>query len=142
MEKAIKTPKAQSAKNAKAIINPTPAATKPAAERVKANIIEMLVARQQHFIYKAQAEAEKLSPKKAKQYRQKMRRQLENFYFKICLKKDGESRKQAITEFLAHYKAHYLLNDFSIASITDSRDADKRESYAQLLKAAQESLSK
>lgn len=111
-------------------------------EKVKANIIEMLVSRQQHFIYKVQAQTEKLTPKKAKQYRQKMRRMLENFYFEICLKKDSENRKNKINEFLVFYKTHYILNDFSIKSLTDSRDEGKQESYKALLKAVQESLSK
>ena len=111
-------------------------------EKVKANIIEMLVSRQQHFIYKVQAQIEKLPAKKAKQYRQKMRRMLENFYFEICLKKDSENRKNKINEFLVFYKTHYILNDFSIKSLTDSRDEGKQESYKALLKAVQESLSK
>ncbi len=111
-------------------------------QKVKANIIEMLVKRDQHFIYKVQAQAEKLPAKKAKQYRQKMRRILENFYFRICLQKSTETKKAACAEFLAHYKAHYILQDFSLASITDSRDEGKRESYTQLLKIVQESLTK
>lgn len=112
------------------------------AEQVKANILEMLVKRDQHFIYKIQAQTEKLPAKKAKQYRQKMRRNLENFYFKICLQKNAETKKAAIAEFIAFYKMHYILQDFSLASITDSRDESKRESYAQLLKTVQESLTK
>jgi hypothetical protein len=129
-----KTKNAENAKNVE---------TKVSAEaKVKANIIEMLVSRQQHFIYKVQAQAEKLPAKKAKQYRQKMRRILENFYFKICLQKNSETKKAAITEFLAFYKEHYILQDFSVASLTDSREESKRESYAQLLKIVQESLAK
>lgn len=111
-------------------------------ETVKANIIEMLVSRQQHFIYRIQAEKEKLTAKKAKQYRQKMRRQLDNFHLRICLTKNVETKKTALTEFLAFYKFHYLLNDFSLQSITDSRNEDKRNSYTELLNIAKESLGK
>lgn len=112
------------------------------AEKVKANIIEMLVKRDQHFIYKVQAQTEKLPAKKAKQYRQKMRRILENFYFAICVQKSAEKKASAITEFLAHYKAHYILNDFSLASLTDSRDEGKKESYKLMLSEVQKSISK
>lgn len=115
---------------------------KSTSEIVKANIIEMLVKRDQHFIYKVQAQTEKLPAKKAKQYRQKMRRILENFYFAICVQKSAEKKATAITEFLAHYKAHYLLNDFSLASLTDSRDEGKKESYKLMLSEVQKSLSK
>lgn len=108
-------------------------------QKVKSNIIEMLVKRDQHFIYKVQSQTEKLAPKKAKQYRQKMRRILENFYFSICIKKDNA---EAIKNFIVHYKAHYILNDFSVQSLTDSRDEGKIESYKQLLKVVQQSLSK
>lgn len=112
------------------------------AAQVKANIIEMLVKREQHFIYKAQAQAEKLPAKKAKQFRQKMRRILENFYFAICIQKDSAKKESAIKEFIAHYKMHYLLNDFSLASLTDSRDENKKESYKLLLSEVQKFMSK
>ena len=71
-----------------------------------------------------------------------MRRQLDNFDLKIRVQKNAETRKAAITDFLAFYKAHYILNDFSLASLTDSRDAAKRESYSEMLKIVQASLGK
>ena len=114
-----------------------------AAATVKANIVEMLIKRDQHLIYRAQANPEnKLSAKQAKQFRQKMRRQLDGFDLKIRVQKNAETRKQAITDFLAFYKAHYILNDFSLASLTDSRDAAKRESYGEMLKIVQASMGK
>lgn len=114
-----------------------------AAATVKANIVEMLIKRDQHLIYRAQANPEaKLSAKQAKQFRQKMRRQLDNFDLKIRVQKNAETRKAAITEFLAFYKANYILNDFSLSSLTDSRDAAKRESYGEMLKIVQASMGK
>jgi len=132
---------AKKANTAKAANQPTSAPT--AAQTVKANIVEMLIKRDQHLIYRAQANPEaKLSAKQAKQFRQKMRRNLDNFDLKIRVQKNAETRKAAITEFLAFYKANYILNDFSLASLTDSRDAAKRESYSEMLKIVQASMGK
>jgi type IV secretory pathway VirB4 component len=112
------------------------------AKQNTASVINTIIEKQQHYIYKVQSSAEKLSAKAAKQYRQKMRRKVENFYFAICLQKNQETKAAAIKEFLTFYKSHYILNDFSLKSLTDCRDAAKQESYKMLLQTVQNSLTK
>lgn len=102
-----------------------------------ANVIETLVKKEQRFLYKFQLATPKLTPQKAKQYRQKLRRKLDNFDYKIRIIKDASERNKAITEFRAFYKAEFILNDYSLKSITDSRDTIKSQSYAEMLKLVQ-----
>lgn len=114
-------------------------------EQVKAkvkNLVSMLVAREQKYLYKWQTEMPKIPAKEAKKLRQKIRRKLENFYFQICLQKNAETKKASIQEFMAFYKANYILNDFSIQSLTETHDQSKKESYIELLKVVKESLKK
>ena len=106
------------------------------------NTANILVAKVQRYLYKWQTSEAKLTAKEQKQKRQKIRRLLENFYFKICLQQNKEQKQAAIIEFLAFYKANYILNDFTLASLTDSKEPSKVESYKQMLLAVSENLKK
>jgi len=137
--KTKSAPSAQPKKaNTELAIIPNKAAAKKA--EAAANIIDTLIKKEQRFLYKFQTATPKLLPAKAKQYRQKLRRQLDNFIAPILLQKNPEIKAKAIAEFNAFYKAEFILNDFSLKSITDSRDSYKAESLEQILKLAQTSL--
>lgn len=99
-----------------------------------ANVIETVVNKEQRFIFAFQLNADKLSPQKAKQHRQKLRRQLDAFDAKIRLEKNQEIKEQAIKEFKAFYKKEFILNDFTVKSLTDSRDEYKTKSLEDMLK--------
>ena len=110
--------------------------------KATANVIDTLIKKEQRFLYKFQTAEPKLAPAKAKQYRQKLRRKLDNFIAPILLQKNAETKAASIAEFNAFYKAEFILNDFTLKSLTDSRDSYKAESLEQILKLAQASLAK
>lgn len=140
MKKQANTP--AKAKNTElAIINKSEKAAKAKASET-ANIIETLIKKEQRFLYKFQTSAEKLNAAKAKQYRQKLRRKLDNFDAAIRLEKNAELKAKAIADFIAFYKAEFILNDFSLKSLTDSRDSYKAESFMEMLKLVQASIAK
>lgn len=105
------------------------------------NILELLITKQQKYLYKFQQDKEnKLSPVQAKQVRQKIRRIIQNFYLHICLQTNMQIRKEKTAEFLQFYKSTYILNDFSVGSLSESKDPANLESIKLLLAAAQKSM--
>lgn len=139
---SIKAPKAKAAKatNSEKVSAVKTEGSKKTKEL--ANVIDTLVKKEQRFLYKFQVAGEKLTPAKAKQYRQKLRRKLDNFDAAIRLEKNADLRAKSIADFIAFYKAEFILNDFSLKSLTDSRDSYKAESFEAMLKVVQSSLTK
>lgn len=136
-----KAGKAQGATATTAKPSAVKTAGKKAAEQ-SANVIETIVKREQRFLYRFQVEGDKLTPAKAKQRRQKIRRELSNFDRDIRLEKDPAKRAEAIKAFNKWYKETFILNDYSVKSLTDSRDQHQQDSYAELLKRVQDAAGK
>ena len=134
MVKTKKAGEAQGVKPAKKV--------KKAKAAELSNVIETTVKKEQRYLYKFQVKGEKLTPGKAKQMRQKIRRQLDQFDAAIRMEKNAEKRKKAIEEFKAFYKDNFILNDLSLKSITDSTQDYKVESYTEMLKAVKGEISK
>lgn len=134
----------QKVKNQKAVAAKVAPAKKetPAKAKELANVIETIIKKEQRFLYRFQVAEPKLAPNKAKQYRQKLRRKLDNFDAAIRLEKNAELRAKAVADFIAFYKAEFILNDFSLKSLTDSRDSYKAESFEAMLKVVQASVAK
>jgi hypothetical protein len=120
--------------------------TKDKAKKAKAkdisNVIETVVKKDQKYLYRFQLEKDKLTPGKAKQRRQKIRRDLSNFDRDIRLEKNAEKKAEAIKSFLAFYKAEFILNDFTVASLSESREQHQIASYTEMLKLVQAGLAK
>lgn len=134
-------PKAEAVKGAKGKVTAN-AVKSPAKTKDAANVIETLVKKEQRFLYRFQLEKDKLTAAKAKQKRQKIRRLLSNFDRDIRMEKNTEKRAEAIKEFNTFYKENFILNDYSVKSLTDSRDSHQIESYTELLKRVQDAAGK
>lgn len=133
---------AKKAAPSKAIKAAAPKSAIKAKAQNLANVISVVINKEQRFIYKFQLSADKLSAQKAKQYRQKLRRKLDSFDAAIRLEKNAEIKAKAVGDFIAFYKKEFILNDFSVASLYDGKDAYKLESYGDMLKLVQAAGSK
>ena len=95
--------------------------------------------KEKNYIYKFQIADTKLSDKDAKKYRNKLRRKMLNITNLIIVSKD---KRESIKDFIALYKKEYILNDFSLASFSNSSDETKREDFEKVLSLVKSSLAK
>ncbi|MEX2017557.1 MAG: hypothetical protein WD876_03730 [Candidatus Pacearchaeota archaeon] len=86
--------------------------------------------KEKNFIYKFQLADKKLSAKDEKKMRNKLRRKMQNIVNEIIISKD---KKAGIKNFLLQYKKEYILNDFTLESISNSSDETKREDLEKVL---------
>ncbi len=85
------------------------------------------------FIYKFQLDAKKTNPKEAKKLRGKLRRKLQAICNDIILANVKKENLEVVKSFLTFYKEHYILNDLSLQSITNSTDELKHEDINKVL---------
>jgi phosphoenolpyruvate synthase/pyruvate phosphate dikinase len=148
MENKVKNEKkAQSAKvskNEKAIDSANAAAVvKKAAEKDRSTAVK-----EKNYLYRFQLEnsiadkKNKLSAKDEKKKRNKIRRDLKLFANKFFVEKNKEEIKKLSREFISFYKKEYILNDFSLKSLTNVTDELAIQDYERVLKIAKESLTK
>lgn len=90
--------------------------------------------KEKNFLYKYQLDAAnaKMPEKKHKQMRSKMRRDLQLLVNAIIINK-GPKQAEATKDFIAFYKKHYILNDFTLQSITNSGDELKQQDLTKVL---------
>lgn len=100
--------------------------------------------KEKNFIYKFQiANSEskkKLTAKEEKKMRSKLRRSLSNIIDKIVIEK--KDNKENVKEFISFYKLNYILNDFSIESITNSSDELLLEDLKRVFEIVKKQLEK
>lgn len=121
-----KTQKPEIAKAKKEINKKADGATlKAVAEKVRP-----ITVKDKNFLYKFQLEG-KLEHKEEKRKRNKIRRDLKLIVNKIILDKKGD--KELIKEFKDFYKKNFILNDFSLKSLTNVTDPDTIDDYTKVL---------
>ncbi len=94
------------------------------------------------FIYKFQLADKKLNAKEAKKLRGKLRRQLQGICNAIIVANVKKEDLAPCKAFLVFYKEHYILNDLSLQSITNSSDELKHEDINKVLLLAKKSIAK
>lgn len=100
------------------------------------------VTSEKSFLYKFQIEEKDLTDKQKKSKRVKLRKQLKNLVDKIIITKDKEKQKENIKNFIDFYKFNYILNDFSIESLTHKTNELDLQDYTIVLNLCKESLKK
>ncbi len=81
--------------------------------------------KEKNFLYKFQVDEKGLNEKQQKKNRNKLRRQLENICNKFVTNvKDVDANTK---EFISFYKKNYILNDFSIESLSNSNSSRKED---------------
>jgi len=98
--------------------------------------------KEKNFLYKFQLESTKLTDKQSKQQRNKLRRNLKLIVNKIILANLKKKDLTLCKEFIIFYKANYILNDFTLKSLTNVNDKDLINDYTIVLNLCKESLSK
>jgi hypothetical protein len=97
-----------------------------------------------NFIYKYQLDAKlkALPEKKQKQLRSKLRRNLQLIVNKVILANVKKTDFIPCKEFISFYKENYILNDFSLKSVTNSSDELKVADLTKVLDLCKKSLAK
>jgi hypothetical protein len=96
--------------------------------------------KEKNFLYKFQLEETKLTDKESKKKRNKIRRNLQLIVNKIILDKKKVNIKENVQEFLNFYKANYILNDFTLKSLTNKNDEITLKEYSDVLHICKENL--
>ena len=96
--------------------------------------------KEKNFIYRFQVDEKGLTDKEQKKRRNKLRRQMTNLLNAVIIEKKDPATP--IKAFLSFYKKEYLLNDFSIESISASGDEDKQSDIKRVLDLAKASMEK
>lgn len=95
--------------------------------------------REKNYIYRFQLdENTKLNAKQEKRLRGKIRRQLKNICDEIILANQKKKDLSKIPAFFKFYKENYILNDLSLASLTNSSDDLKQADLTRVLELAKE----
>jgi hypothetical protein len=104
------------------------------------NIVEekKLKVQERNFLYSF--ERLNLSDKESKRNRTKLRRDLKLLVNNITICKDKEKLKELTNNFINFYKTNYILNDFSIESLTKKTNLDEIADYLKVLQIAKDSL--
>lgn len=92
--------------------------------------------KEKSILYKFQLNAEKLSFEDAKKLRQKNRNKLFSFCRNICfffLSDNTTELQKSIKDFEIFYKETYIKNDFSLQSIFNGREEDKKKDLQKML---------
>lgn len=92
--------------------------------------IRPITVKDKNFLYSFQLEG-KLDPKAEKRKRNKIRRDLKLIVNKIIL--DKKKDINLINEFKDFYKQNFILNDFSLKSLTNVTNPDLIEDYTKVL---------
>lgn len=82
------------------------------------------------YTYPAEFTKELINSDKGKKFRNSMRNKMKfhcNNILTFAKSKDMEKLAKEVKDFKAFYKANYRLNDFSLASISQSNDATKEK---------------
>jgi hypothetical protein len=79
-----------------------------------------------NFIYKFQLLDNKLTEKESKKLRSKMRRNLSNIINEIIIDNRKETNLKNVSKFIEFYKENYIVNDFTVKSITNSSEENKK----------------
>lgn len=91
--------------------------------------------KEKNFLYKYQLDKKEnaLPEKEQKKKRSKLRRKLQNLVNVIILANVKKPSTEGVKEFLDFYKANYILNDFTLQSITASNDELKTKDLQKVL---------
>lgn len=108
-----------------------------------ANVSEKIVSNQRESIYKYAVEftKEKINGLEGKQLRNKHKRNIQNFasrMFVACKHKNESEIINIKNEFISYYKENYILNDYSLKSISNSQDKSKTDNIVNLLEVIKE----
>lgn len=99
--------------------------------------------KEKNFLYKFQIDkTKKLTNKQEKQQRNKIRRNLKLLVNQIILDNMKKKDFTNVSNFVKFYKENYILNDFSLKSLTNVQDETKIEDYTKILNLCKESLTK
>lgn len=130
-----KTKKPATSKAVKAVVKPSikkevnkkadQATIKAVADKVRPTTVK-----DKNFLYRFQLEG-KMEHKEEKRKRNKIRRNLKLIVNKIIL--DKKKDKELIKEFNIFYKNNFILNDYSLKSLTNVSDQDVIEDYTKVL---------
>lgn len=94
------------------------------------------------FIYKFQLADKKLPMKEAKKLRGKLRRKLQAICNDIIIANSKKEDLSCLKPFMVFYKENYILNDFSLQSLTNSTDELKHEDISRVLVLAKKAIAK
>lgn len=95
--------------------------------------------KERNFLYKFQIDkTKKLSSKEEKKNRNKIRRNLKLLVNQIILDNMKKKDFTNIPNFVKFYKENYILNDFSLKSLTNVQDETKIEDYTKVLNLCKE----
>jgi len=95
-----------------------------------------------NFIYKFQLDETKLTDKEAKKKRNKLRRNLTLIVNQIILDNVKKQNLDNVKNFINFYKENYILNDFTLKSLTNSNEQSKVEDFNKILELTKIYLSK
>lgn len=99
--------------------------------------------KEKNFLYKFQIDkSKKLTSKEEKKNRNKIRRNLKLLVNQIILDNMKKKDFTNIPNFVKFYKENYILNDFSLKSLTNVQDETKIEDYTKVLNLCKELLTK
>lgn len=135
----IVTPKIEVTKIDKATLKAVATKVVKTKTKAKKEVERKTKTKDKNFIYKFQIASKRLSDKDAKKYRNKLRRKMQNIVNSIIVSKD---KKESIKDFIKIYKQEYILNDFTIESISNSSDETKQEDFTKVLSLVKSSFEK
>src|SRR3989304_669182 len=100
--------------------------------------------KEKNFLYKFQVEQRKikLTAKEEKKNRNKIRRNLTLLTNQIIIDNLKKKDLSKCKDFINFYKENYILNDFTLKSLTNVNDEDKIKDYNFVLDLCKESLKK
>lgn len=99
--------------------------------------------KERNFLYKFQIDKnKKLTSKEEKKQRNKIRRNLKLLVNQIILDNMKKKDFSNVQNFVNFYKETYILNDFSLKSLTNVQDETKIEDYTKVLNLCKEFVSK
>lgn len=94
-----------------------------------------------NFLYKFQIEESNLNSKDQKKKRNKIRRQLKNLVNSIIsVNLKGKKETKYNKDFINFYKANYILNDFSLSSLTNKTNEEDINDYTFVLTFVKENI--
>lgn len=110
-------------------------------EKINKDKIRVTTSKEKNFIYKFQLDGS-INEKEQKKKRNKLRRNLKNIVNTIIVANMKKENLEVLTDFLNFYKSNYILNDFTLKSITNSSDLDLKNDLELILNLCQKKMSK